>query len=468
MNYFSYTISLPKAFWIVWLMAFVLGCFSPNPMQTSLSLLAIPFLMKLLWIKDALPILFFAAFLQWLSIVIKVFIANFQGITFNNPELHLFPNEIDRAFYMSLGACCCFAIGMSVAIRYIKKKEDVLSVLMTYDTYRCLMGYVFFSFFVYGLSFVVWKWPGFQQVFVQIINFKWAFFILLSMLVFLKNQHKNLFLMMVLIEIAISMSGYFSYFKTYLILILLVFVSLKIKWNWKRILSIIVVMVSSVHLLILWTAIKPEYRRYLSQGERAQVVSVKTQDALMTLWGLFQDINMEKYLFAMQALSDRISYIDFFSRSLEYVPYYHPHENGNILKTSMKHIFMPRMFFPDKEIIDESNELNLYTGLSMSNAEQGTSFSLGYIGQWYVDLGPEWMFVAIVLYGFLIGLLYYILVQQSPNIVFGMAVATPLLFLVGFVEGSIRKSLGGSVSYFLIALICLKCFSSWVHRRLKH
>lgn len=418
--------------------------------------------------KEDLPILFFAAFLQWLSITIKVFIANSQGIVFNNPELHFFPNEIDRAFYMSLSACCCFALGMSVALRYIKKKEDMTSILNVYDTHRCLVAYACFSFFVYGLSFLIWKWPGFQQVFVQIINFKWAFFILLSMVVFLKNQYRNLFLMIVLMEIAISMTGYFSYFKTYLILILLVFVSLKIRWNWKRILFVIAMLAMTFHLLVLWTAVKPEYRRYLSQGERAQVVSVKAQDALVMLWTLFQDMNMEKYLLAMQALSDRISYIDFFARCLEYVPYFYPHENGRILQTSLKHIFMPRMFFPDKEIIDESNELNLYTGLNMSNAEQGTSFSLGYIGQWYVDLGPYGMFIAIFLYGLFIGCLYYLLIQQAPNILMGMAMATPLLFLVGFVEGSIRKSLGGSVSYFLIAFLCLKFFGIWLHRKLKH
>jgi hypothetical protein len=454
---FSGSIKLPRVFWVLWTMAFLAGLFSANPLHTAASLLAIPLFIKLLWREQEMPVLFFSVAMQWLSITSKVFVANFRMLSFSSPEMHRFPQAINEAFFLSLAACVALAFGLSLATKNIRLRSgSVEDLLPFYDVRKCLILYVVFSVFANLLLLITWRWPGLMQAFIQLIHLKWGFFVLSGLLVFGKNSHKKVFLAIIFFEIILSLGAYFSSFKNYLIFFVLVLFSLRIKWNWRPVFFLTVLFLIGFNTLVVWTYVKPEYRAYLSGGEQAQIVTVGKTDALKKLWSLAITINREKYSDALMQLVDRVSYIDFFSASINYVPNALPFQNGKVLKDVVLHLALPRMFFPQKAAIDESDELNLYTGLSVANAEKGASISLGYIGQWYVDFGPVLMFIPIFLSGILLGGIYRSLLTKAPNLLWGYCLTAPLLLIFGIVEMSLRKIFGASVMYFIVMLLMIK------------
>ena len=107
---------------------------------------------------------------------------------------------------------------------------------------------------------------------------------------------------------------------------------------------------------------------------------------------------------------------------------------------------MPRIFFADKSIIDDSERTNKYTGFAVAGAGQGTSISIGYMGESYIDFGEVGMMVPIFLLGLLYGSLYrWMLNSRGGRGILGMAIASGVLFVGIFLESSITKLFGGLI-----------------------
>ena len=56
-------------------------------------------------------------------------------------------------------------------------------------------------------------------------------------------------------------------------------------------------------------------------------------------------------------------YIHFFSHVLDHVPEERPHTKGMIWLNAISYSFMPRLFFPNKKVINDTEHLMKYTGL---------------------------------------------------------------------------------------------------------
>ena len=138
---------------------------------------------------------------------------------------------------------------------------------------------------------------------------------------------------------------------------------------------------------IVWSAIKGEYRAYVSGGEHAQIVTVGFGDRMAKLGELVSALDREALADGADRLVKRITYVEFFGAVLLYVPAVAPHEDGAIWWDAIIRPFMPRLFFPDKGIIDDSERTNKYTGLGVSGSDVGTSISIGYFGEAYIDFG---------------------------------------------------------------------------------
>ena len=122
---------------------------------------------------------------------------------------------------------------------------------------------------------------------------------------------------------------------------------------------------------------------------------------------------------------DRLSYVDFFAVVLDTVPSQLPHENGALWLDAITRPFMPRLFFPAKAIIDDSERTNYYTGLAVAGSEEGTSISLGYVAESYIDFGAPLMMVPIFGLGLVLGGFYRkMLTLDRPRALLGMSLAT--------------------------------------------
>ena len=151
----------------------------------------------------------------------------------------------------------------------------------------------------------------------------------------------------------------------------------------------------------------------------------------------------------------RVSYVQFFALTLKNVPGEVPYENGTLWLGAIKHVLTPRVFFPSKAATDDSARTSFYTGLDVAGAEQGASIGIGYFGESYIDFGPVFMFVPILLIGVWYGLMYRLFVIRSRYKLLGGAIITSILIFNGSViETANEKVLGGG----LIVLIFMSLF----------
>ena len=170
----------------------------------------------------------------------------------------------------------------------------------------------------------------------------------------------------------------------------------------------------------------------------------------------------------VEQLTARVSAgLDYFSIVLERVPAIVPHANGSMTLRALRHIAQPRFLFPDKEnLVSSSWLIREYVGIQAAGDESGTSVGLGYIPEFYIEYGVPGMFLALFLYGALIGGLYIGLCQVAPSQALFVSAAA-VMFPQHFAnyESEFAKLLGGVLQTFLVFAVLLFVSRGWFQRR---
>jgi hypothetical protein len=160
---------------------------------------------------------------------------------------------------------------------------------------------------------------------------------------------------------------------------------------------------------------------------------------------------------ATDQLLRRLAYVDFFAVVLDTVPAAIPHENGALWWDAVSRPFMPRLLFPDKAIIDDSERTNIYTGLGVAGSDRGVSFSIGYMGESYIDFGRYGMMLPVFGFGLMLGGIYrWLMLQRHAPRLLGMALATAILYGAVFLESSITKVFGGLAVTILVSWLIVR------------
>ncbi|WP_131535928.1 hypothetical protein [Pedobacter nototheniae] len=422
---------------------------SKNPGVTLAAVITPFILMVLLWKKEESPLLFMAFLLQWLSISIKVFYSNFEQLNFDETFEHY--KLITNAFYCSIAGLISVAIGIHVIIRRYKlKQQDYARLALNYDSRKLVPLYIIVCILypiVYNYSYVM---GGLQQPISKLADFKWMVFFIF-MLSCLYTKQWKLFSLIALMEIVLSLTGFFSNFKDYF---LVIFAGLSIIFGknlkLKQVLPLVGITAVCLYMIIIWQYVKPEYRNYLSGGQLNQSVVRTTGESLNKLSELVQNVDQIAINQGFKATVDRISYIDFFSATMEFVPASIPHTHGRLWGDAIGRVLQPRLFFPEKTSIDDSEITNKYAGVQVSGRESATSISLGYMTENYIDFGIPGMFISLFCYGLIIGFIYKYAMTSSPNKIIGTAMIIPFFILIYQFESALNKLIGGMFMYLII------------------
>ncbi len=449
---------------------FVLGVIyailSKNTVLT-ISAILVPFiLMRLVWRKGDSPILFVAMLLQWTAITVKVFYANYVGEDF--VDLHTYPKEIFTAFYLGLIGLIAVAFGINLALRGLNiadkdnfefDKDDYNFSKLTRAYLICSVAYPI----LFALSFTL---GGLQQPLSKLLEFKWAVFFLF-MLYSLKTGQYKIFILVACYEIALSFTGYFSAFKDYFFAL---FIGMSMvfgnRFKPKHVFPMLLIISLGTYFLMIWQYVKPEYRKFLSDGVEAQVSVRTTGESLSKLFNLVADSPPDAIKNGFEYTVNRLEYIDFLSAAISQVPAVIPHTNGDLWGGAFGRIFKPRLLFPNKTAIDDSEKASLYTGQEFYGADRGTSVSLGYFAESYVDFGMIVMHLSLLFYGFIIGSIYKYVIHSAPNHIIGTSLVFPMFFIIFNFETALDKIVGAIfmylIIYFIVNKFLLKSFLNYV------
>ncbi len=441
------------AAWIVLAAGFIGAIFTPNPVLTAAALLVLPVLVALLWRRGEVPILFFAAAYQWLQVSTKVFRANTLGITV--ADAGVTPTVVS-AVWLGLAAIVVLAVGMRWALRGLPMRaEEAETEASAIPPSRAFRLYLVSTAFGAAMHAVAWIVPGLTQIALGLEGMKWIGFFVLGYVVLSQRQGYLLFLAATAFEF-IQGIGFFSGFKEVVFVAGISYLTVQSRMTTR---AVLIGVVGLAFLFILggaWTSIKGEYRSYLSQGDASQTVSVSREDQLSKMGQLVGGLTWEDIVLSIDPLLARIEYVDYFALSMDYVPAAVPHQQGRVWLEAVQNL-IPRLIYPSKPVLTSDSEHTMeYTGQYMASDAEGTSISLGYVADSYVDFGPFFMFVPLLIAGFLWGWIYRYFQSRSASALIGFAFALAALLAASSFEIASVKLLAGVVVKFLALAVALK------------
>lgn len=433
----------------------LVGVLTTNPLLTVAALAVFPLAIALSWRPGEPPVLAFVVAFHWLQATAKVFHANILGV--DASELIMYPQlgqfaDVETASWLTLAAVLVLAVGVRLAIHTQERtgEGNLLREAEAFSIPRVFWAYLALSFgltaFYGGLGF----WSGYRQIILGVVQIKWAAYFLLVYLALLRREGYLFAATAFAIEF-ISGIGFFSGFKEVVFVTVVTYFAARSRIEIGTVAKIAVVGVLLMVMGAAWTAVKPQYRSILSGGSGQQTTVIGQGEQVAVLYNLVANLDREDLAEGIEPLAERVAYVDFFGYALGYVPNVVPHQQGGQWGAAIKHILTPRILFPDKPaLVSDSEVTNTYTGLLVAGVAEGTSISIGYVGESYVDFGPVWMFVPIFLVGLWRGLMYRFFLRKPEMRLMGFAFIVALFTLNYQVEASTGFMLGNILMRFIV------------------
>jgi hypothetical protein len=414
----------------------------------------------LLWRPGETPILLYGFVLQWIEASLSIFQANWQNRALST--LAIFGSDIELSTMLSLVGLLVLAIGMRVGAGRVYTAEVQLAWL----TVRQRPPKIWFQFYCVtwiaasaakSLALAV---PELSQPLLALANLKWAGFFVFTFVTFARpSSSRALWMLAFLVELTLSLGGFFSSFKTVFLVTLLALFAAGAKMTPQRYLIAAALSGMLLYLGVLWTTVKPDYRDFVQQGARDQSVNVDFATRIEKLYDLVSEIDSERFYRATSELMDRAAYVQYFGMVLNNVPEVLPHEWGALWLDAITRPVTPRLLFPQKSVIDESALTSKYTGLRVAGFEEGTQISIGYMGETYIDFGEFGMMPALFALGVFFGTIYRWLMRSPKSRgVLGMGLASAILLQTLELGNSTAKLFGGLVVAILVSWLLTRFF----------
>jgi hypothetical protein len=413
------------------------------------------YILKTFWRENESKHLLVNMLLYWAVVAILIPYAELTSKSLNDYTRYG-KSDLRIASWVGLLALTFYLIGIHIVTKEIKpvQQDSLYNILRRYNSRRLILLYVIVSLLSALFNSSIIHVPG-GQLLLAITHLKWVLLTLLIVHTIAVDNNRTLVVLLVLIEILLSFSGFWAAFKDYILVALGAYLMFSPRLSLKTYFILSIVFSVSLFFAVVWTYSKGEYRKYLTGGERTQFII--EQDNLSNIQKFYEIVQRdfssenfkENFLNGLENLVYRVSYVEFLGLTMKQVPTYLPHENGNLLINAFEHILKPRILFPDKKPIYDSELTSKYTGVQFAGAEQGTSFSLGTVAESYVDFGKYYMFIPILFFGLWIGWMYKYFIVNGYNIIWGMCYSAPIFQFAWSFPVPTAKFFGWSVTYFI-------------------
>jgi len=263
----------------------------------------------------------------------------------------------------------------------------------------------------------------------------------------------KLLVAVVAVEIIIGLSGILSNFRGVFIFLGIAAIAARMRLSATAVMGSVAAFTVLISLGLFWTAVKTEYRDFLLQGEDIQFTRRPLGERFAYLGSLALSSGSLDWTSASYTMLSRFAYVDIFGSVIGYTEGTRSETHLRQWQESFDHIFKPRVFFPNKPMLSDTETYARLTGtdpeLVLRNA---TSISVGYMAENYVDLGFPGMLVGIFALGVIIaGAVRYFMRRDLPWMV-RQGIVLALLYSVGGngVEVSMPKVLGATIMFFIV------------------
>jgi hypothetical protein len=440
-------------FWVL-LLAAPLGLMTSNPILTATGLAVVPVLIWLLWTPGEPPALLFAAGYQWAQVFTPVLRADMASQLLGAPPLP----DLEMAAWLGLAAIVVLAAGMRLGLGRLQAGwYELPRSVERIEIKRLTLAYVVTFIAAFALVEVGVVMPSIRQPALALGAIRWVVVFVVLWLASQENRYAPLAVLLVIIETIVGLGGFFGGFK--FVLFLAVVGILGRRRGRIRIFRPSLVITGALILLLgsYWQTVKVQYRSFLNQGTGGQAVLVSPEERYNYLATRTRAVEVRDLRMGFDSMLERIGYIDFFAEVLGYVPAILPHQNGRLWGEAISHVLAPRVLFPNKADVSDTLRTAEFTGDPTLAFVTGTSVSIGYVGESYIDFGPVLMFLPIfAVGGFWGGGYRWLATRNAPRL---LRVSTAIVFVMSgatLFEMSNVNLIGGGLTNLIVSTFALR------------
>jgi hypothetical protein len=335
--------------------------------------------------------------------------------------------------------------GITLTRRRIKPPEN--APVLAFSGKLLYVAYVASLLLTGVVQELAWEFPAFTQAILAITFTHLALVFLLTRRFTRPEFQWNKMALLMAVEVALGFTGYFAGFREPLIMASIamfeVFNRRDVRhWMFACVLVFVLGMSS-----LVWVSVRGQLRQEMDQ-EVVTASRLERFDRARTVSSGIMSQSPSEYAGAISVLIDRLWAIHYPAMAVERVPLVIPHTDGQIMRDALVHLITPRFMYPEKaDLTSDSDMVRQYAGVKVAGEESGTSIAFGYAAESYVDFGLPWMFVPVLIYGFLIGISYQVWLSVIKHRELAISLCTVMFWLTLYLyERSWVKTLGGTVT----------------------
>ncbi len=457
----------PRWLWLAPAVLLPLAVSGPNAVLGLYAVAVLALGLSLLWRPGEPPILLFIFLWQWMQSATGALYGN--AIDVPLADLHYYQGRHEFASGLMLTGVLVLALAMRAAAgRPRLDLHERMKALVLARPFRFWVRfYAIIWVFSAACEAIAPIAGGLRLPFLTMSDVKWAGLVLLTFAAFTRpNPSARIIWAWIFgIEFFLSVGGFFSSFKEVFFFAMFGLTAANVRFSPRTLILSALLTLAMVGLSLVWTAIKVDYRAFVNAGTGQQVVLVDYNERIARLGQLVGNLDGLDLQNATDHLFSRLMYHTFFGAAAANVPAMMPHTYGEIWGEAISRPLMPRLLFPNKRAIHDSELTNQYTGLGVATADEGTSISLGYMAEAYIDFGSLFMFLAIAVLGAGIGTFYkWLLHRRGSMAVIGVSLAPFALMPAHLAETSILKMIPSLFLTLLASVVVVKVLAPMVLR----
>jgi hypothetical protein len=372
----------------------------------------VPLALLVLWLgirlvstHDRLFALPMALTFQWSQVTLGVLYLGFTGRAVPAIE------QSDYRPMVLIGLGCVMALALGIRVGFmVRKPLDPNQPRPEYAIPFGMLVIVYIaSIFIEGsLITIAPNYPTFRQIIVTLDTARLGLlFLVLRRLCGGRHPQWGLFGLVVSIEVVMGITGFFAGFRDPVVLAVLAVLEIFDRKNTRHWIALGVAVAGISVLGLVWMGIRSDYRKEYVEMDQFQNSRSARVNRVEDLTSNFFKNDPSNIWRTADALVDRMWTIYYPALAIARVPSEVPYTDGSILGAALIHIVTPRVFFPNKPMLDsDSDEVRKYANVRVAGREVNTSIAFGYSAEAYIDFGLPWMFLPVFAFGFFIGAMY--------------------------------------------------------------
>jgi len=462
--------SLKRAFFYIAVALIFVAPFSQDPVALAVGA-AVPWLILQILARPAMPVAVVYLFIwQWMQIFARVL----QAVVDNESMANgLYGPTVERAYWYMLAGLVVMALAVRLVLGNLKPPTggDRTAHLewRPLDLFSLYIGMLFLAVGCRFASFLV---PALDQPLDAVSRLKIVLLFTLFSTVMMTGRNTNLLWGAVALEIVLGFTGLLSDFRGVFIYLAIAALAARVPLKGTTVAAGLGCAGFLIFLALFWTSVKAEYREFATGSSDSQNVKVAIDDRFSYLGNRLLSPEAIDWNLASYALLARLAYTDIFGSVIGVQETAPDQEFVRQWQDAVEHVFKPRFLFPGKAPLSDTEVyVRLARGDAAAEARLGTSISVGYVAENFVDFGFPGMLGGLFVLGLMYGLVIrYFMAFKLPWIL-REGVVAGFVFSVATngVEMSLPKILGATVMFVVVYTLLVRFVFptglNWLKRR---